>query len=384
MNKLYTSQIDITSNFELFLKKAVPNIRKTQLNIIPSIMFGMIISESCSSSDIAKQLKDDAFNYVQFNSKIKRINRFWNNKLFEPSTFFKSIITFVLNTYHKKHSDNRVHIIFDHMFSHDNYTVFMLTMRIASQGIPFTFKCFDGNNDDAFSLNTLQSCIKDVSDLFKNRGFELIFLADRWFSSTKLLDFIDSLGHTYCVRLKGNIKVYKDGIMTKAKKLKHRKFKSVIHKDVSITDKRYKTNLIYSASINTSTPWIIVTNGDPKRAIKDYGYRFGGVESVFKNQKSNGFHLNNINNASIKAFTTMYTILCTCQLYLTILGTDFSKNTRCYSKVKIETHKTYIKDGRKVRKRVMSLFNTGLTLFHLAFQSSFYIRLPFSFILYDV
>lgn len=54
--------------------------------------------------------------------------------------------------------------------------------------------------------------------------------------------------------------------MTKAKKLKHRKFKSVIHKDVSITDKRYKTNLIYSASINTSTPWIIVTNGDPKRA----------------------------------------------------------------------------------------------------------------------
>ena len=180
------------------------------------------------------------------------------------------------------------------------------------------------------------------------------------------------------------MKFFLNGTCFKAKKLKHRKFKSVIHKDVSITDKRYKTNLIYSASINTSTPWIIVTNGDPKRAIKDYGYRFGGVESVFKNQKSNGFHLNNINNASIKAFTTMYTILCTCQLYLTILGTDFSKNTRCYSKVKIETHKTYIKDGRKVRKRVMSLFNTGLTLFHLAFQSSFYIRLPFSFILYDV
>lgn len=92
MNKLYNSQIDITSNFELFLKKAVPNIRKTQLNIIPSIMFGMIISESCSSSDIAKMLKDERFQFVQFNSKIKRINRFWNNKLFEPSTFFKSIL----------------------------------------------------------------------------------------------------------------------------------------------------------------------------------------------------------------------------------------------------------------------------------------------------
>lgn len=76
MSKLCNSQNDITTNFEHFLKKAVPDIRKTQSNIIPSIMFGMIIAESCSSSDIAKQLKDDAYQYVQFDSKVKRINRF--------------------------------------------------------------------------------------------------------------------------------------------------------------------------------------------------------------------------------------------------------------------------------------------------------------------
>lgn len=384
MNKLYNSQTHITSNFEFFLKISVPNIRKTQLNIIPSIMFGMILSESCSSSDIAKHLKDGPFSFVQFDSKVKRIHRFWNNNLFDPYFFYRSIISYVLNSYQIKHSDNRVHIIFDHMFSHDNYTVFMLTMRIGSHGIPLTFRCFYGNDDTSFSLHTLTSCIQEVSDLFLHRDVQLIFLADRWFSSTKLLDFIDSLGHTYCVRLKGNIKVFQNGVCLKAKKLKHRKFKSVHHEDVFITSKRFKTNIVYSDSINTSTPWIIATNGDPRKAIKDYSYRFGGIETVFKNQKSNGFHLNNINNASLKAFTTMYTILCTCQLYLTILGTDFSKNTKCYKNIKITTHKTYIVNNKKVRKRVMSLFNTGLTLFKLAFQSYTYIRLPFSFILYDI
>ena len=68
MNKLYNNQSNITSEFYNFLKINIPNIRKTQLNIIPSILFGMISS--------------------------------------------KSIV------------------------SHDNYTVFMMSMRIGTQGIP--------------------------------------------------------------------------------------------------------------------------------------------------------------------------------------------------------------------------------------------------------
>ena len=45
---------------------------------------------------------------------------------------------------------------------------------------------------------------------------------------------------------------------------------------------------------------------------------------------------------------------------------------------------THTKDNRGVLKRVVSLFNTGLTLFKKAFNSSIYIRIPFRFILYDI
>lgn len=384
MNKLYNNQSDFTSRFKEFLKKAIPDIRKTQLNIIPYIILGMILSESCVASDMAKVLKEE-FSFIQSNSIIKRIRRFFSNELFNPYHFYYKLIIFVLNNYASKHKDKTIYITFDHMFSKHNYTIFMLTMRIGTFGIPIWFKCFKNySGNDAFKLKTMKRGIISVSKLFKNTDFNLVFLADRWFGSSKILDIIDKLGHTYCIRIKGNLVVYTKNGKFKAKKLKHRKYHSVIHNDIYITDDRYKTTIVYSSTNNTKDPWIIVTNGNTNKALKSYSYRFGSIENMFKAQKSNGFYLEKISNSSLKSFTSMYTMICTCILYLTILGADFSKNTTVYRKVKIETHKTYIIDGKKIKKRVMSLFNVGLTLFKLAFNSNINIRIPLSFKLYDI
>lgn len=382
MNKLYYNQSNITSEFYTFFKNSIPNIRKTQLNIIPSIIFGMISSESVVSYDIAKTLKNE-LKYAKFDSVVKRINRFWNNSIFDAFSFWDNFIKFIIKNYKLKHNDKRVHITFDHMFSHDNYTIFMMSMRVGKQGIPLYYKIFNGNDNDAYKLNIILDGITYISTLF-GKDYDLIFLADRWFNSTDIMKHIDSLGHTYCLRFKGSVSVYKDNIKFKAKKLKKRKYHAVVHKDVYITDKHYKTNIVISNSIDTSTPWIIATNKGINHAIQNYSYRFGSIECIFKNQKFNGFNLEKISNASLKAFTTIYTICCVSVTYLTILGTDYSKNSKCYKECKFITHKTYIKNGIRKKVRVLSLFNTGLTLFKLALNSPHYIRLPFSFKLYDI
>ena len=87
MNKLYNNQSNITSEFKNFFKQTIPNIRKTQLNIIPAIIFGMISSESVVSLDIAKSLNDE-LKYAKFDSVVKRINRFWNNPIFDAFSFW--------------------------------------------------------------------------------------------------------------------------------------------------------------------------------------------------------------------------------------------------------------------------------------------------------
>ena len=53
MNKLYNIQSEIANKIREYLKKNVISLRKTQLNIIPEILFGMISVESVITNDIA-------------------------------------------------------------------------------------------------------------------------------------------------------------------------------------------------------------------------------------------------------------------------------------------------------------------------------------------
>ena len=95
MNKLYNTQEKITNEIREFLKINIPNLRKTQLNIIPEILFGMISSESVVFTDIAKCLKNE-FSYVKLESVQRRVRRFFNNDLFDSEAFFNAlIITFI-------------------------------------------------------------------------------------------------------------------------------------------------------------------------------------------------------------------------------------------------------------------------------------------------
>ena len=82
MNKLYNTQEQIARKIKKILLEVNPNIRKTQLKIIPYVVIGIILSESSVASDIAKHLKDD-FSLVQLDSVIKRIKRLFKNKLFD-------------------------------------------------------------------------------------------------------------------------------------------------------------------------------------------------------------------------------------------------------------------------------------------------------------
>ena len=385
MNKVYNTQQDFTSSFKNFLKKFFPKIRKSQLKIIPAIIFGMISSENVTASDIAKRLKDE-FSQVQLDSVIKRIRRLFKNKLFNGYDLYNKFIRFVISTYKKKHSDKRVHIVFDHMFSHANFTVFMISMRIGTQGIPLWFRCFKGkSNSDAFKEDMMKEGITYVSNLFAS-SYELIFLADRWFCSVSLIEHIQNLGHKFCIRLKGDIIVHyydektKKYIWQKAKDLKSFEYHSTYYPNVCITQKKFETNIVISKRHDVNEPWIIITNGDTRRAVKDYGYRYGGVETIFKNQKSNGFNLEKVVNASLKYFESLYSILCIAITFMVIIGSDYTKNTKCYKNVKITTHKN-LKNGHK--QRTMSLFNVGLTLLNMSFNSSIYIRIPYNFTLYD-
>ncbi len=100
MNKLYNIKEKITNKIRDFLKINIPNLRKTQLNIIPEILFGMISSESVVSTGLTKYLKNE-FSYVQLESVQRRFRIFFNNDLFDSEAFFNVLITYVISKYKK-------------------------------------------------------------------------------------------------------------------------------------------------------------------------------------------------------------------------------------------------------------------------------------------
>lgn len=401
MIKLYNTYEDISNNFRNYLSNTCPFLPKTALNIMPEVLTSMISSTSCVTKNIALSCKGDKFDFIQFESVTKRLRRFFNNTNYDAYKIYDSIIKQVLSKFTLKHSDNRVHIVFDHMYEREQFVTFMISLRIGKKSIPLWYRCFKGghHSSEALQESLIKEGIQYVSDLFSDRpNYKLIFLADRWFTSTSLLGFIDSLGHIYVVRAKGQPRVLyynkNEGhkIKSNIDKLFHYKYKATYYEDVEITKKKFKTNIVISATHSVSIsknndnegleePWFLYTNGDVKRAIKDYGYRFSAIEFLFKDQKSNGFNLEKTATKNLQAFTMMYTCVNICILYLVCISTYYTRHKGKYYKDVIIRYFCIIK-GKHVRK--MSIFQVGLTLFKRAMGSRKNIRLPFNFTLTDV
>lgn len=105
----------------------------------------------------------------------------------------------------------------------------------------------------------------------------------------------------------------------------------------------FPTNIVVSNYSNTDEPWYLVTNGDTSRAVRNYSYRFGSIECIFKSQKSNGFRLESTNTQKIEHFISLFTVMCVALVWLTIIGADYVRNKHHYH--------IYIRDVRRHRNR---------------------------------
>lgn len=190
--KAYYNQQKISSSLQHFFTKFF-SLSKPHLKLISFIITGMICAESVVTSDISRKLKDD-FSLVYLASIERRFRRFFNSFSSIAYSFFEAFIQYIISKFCVKHSGKYIHISFDHMFCKDKFTILLFSLRIGKQGIPIWFRCFKGkHNPHAYSLSLIIQGISFCSNLFLDRGYHIIFLADRWFPHTDILSHIHSL-----------------------------------------------------------------------------------------------------------------------------------------------------------------------------------------------
>lgn len=388
MNKLYNNYTEIASNLEDFFKEIDISMQEYRINLLVNIILAAINSEASVISHITRNIKFPSLN-INDESLQRKIRRFFDSKFFHPYDIFDSIIKYVISNYKVKHNDT-IHISIDHSFCKDNFTTLTFTLRLGLQSIPIWFRCFPGTNDpDAFDSNLIIEGIDYVYDLFKDKNCDITFLADRWFPNTKVLNHINDINCIYIFRTKKEHKIkyfdnkQKHYIWKALGDFEHKKYTSKFLENIDYTySNPIKTNIVLGRTNGTDDPWILVTNGDVSKAVKHYSYRFGAIESHFKNTKSNGLNLEKTKIKKISAFTGISLVVNIAIVFLSILGADYTKN-RGHYKNKInfrDTKKT--KTGKVIR--IISIFNLGLSIFKKTFCSYINFKIKCNFILYDV
>lgn len=392
MSKLYDKNVfksttfsSIYSNLLNFFLNTMYFLPLDFIKFLPLYCLTIASKESVITSDLASFIAPKL--NINFDSAYKNIDRFLSNPNYDFNFLFSKFISSILSTYKIKHLDKRVHICIDHGDVEDRFTVLMLSLKIGKQSIPLFFKSFSFHHKDSYSFELFKEGLTFCHNLIKSidKDADIIFLADRfWSTHFSFMGYINNeLGDTYNIRAKANTIVYvydKHDKLTLKKPLfmlNPKQFHSKFFKNIPISYKRHIMNIAISKKDKHVEPFYILTNTNPRRAIKDYSYRFGSIEFLFKSFKTNGFFLEETQITDLYKFNSLYTCLCIAQVLMTMIGIDYSKNPKCYNYKIINAR---IVNGK--RRKDYSFFHIGLILLEAARDGV--IKIFQRFILYDV
>ena len=140
--KSYYTQEKISSTFRNFFEK-FSILTKPFIKNLSYILFGLISAESVVTSDISRKLKDD-FSCVQLDSIERRFRRFFASFSSVAYNFYSLFISHVVSKFCVKHSDNKIHISFDHMFCMDRFTILLFSLRVGKQRYSYLVQMFQG------------------------------------------------------------------------------------------------------------------------------------------------------------------------------------------------------------------------------------------------
>lgn len=218
-------------------------------------------------------------------------------------------------------------------------------------------------------------------DLWEGRDYNIIYLADRWFQNYEVMKYIEEIGATYCIRIKSNLGFYiynYEKLAGSARDVEAKEEEQYFDK-VMLTRHRNMTKLAVSKKSDNKEAIYVLTNGKVEEGIKNYSYRYGSIEFVFKNQKTNGFYLESTKMRNLQSFKTMFGMMCVALLWVTILGVEYSVNQeKEESKVKIRCYK------KDKKERIFSLFKTGLLYFNLCFNTYGVPKIRSDFLLWEI
>ncbi len=137
--KYYYNQRKITTSLTKFFYNF--NLSKPHIKSLSFFISGLVSAESVVTSDVCRRLKDN-FSFILLESSERRFRRFFKSFSSFAYSFFEAFIRYIFSSFSVSHSDNKVHISFDHMFCKEKFTILLFSIRIGKQRYSYLVSLF--------------------------------------------------------------------------------------------------------------------------------------------------------------------------------------------------------------------------------------------------
>ncbi len=186
------------------------------------------------------------------------------------------------------------------------------------------------HHSNSVGLEHYKSLLHTVNRLLAPR-FEVVFLADRGFVDTALMEYLSQVLHwRFRIRFKKGIVLYRHGVR-KRRKLSvraahgHARF----YHNVWVSNECFgPVHIAFARLRGSRETWFIVSDETTGvKTFKEYGLRFD-IEENFLDDKSNGFQLESSQVRDPAALTRLCLVLAVATLFLVSQGTQVVEKGR--------------------------------------------------------
>lgn len=311
---------------------------ESRLMILVKIISGILNSGHSEICQIALNFTDD----IKYESKIKKIKRWLQNKHVSYDMFYRPFIESIIKELSK---DNKLTFVIDGSTIGRSCIVLMFSVIYESKSIPVVWKTYKGKKGH-LPEKAHQELLVSLKKLIPI-GAKVTILGDGEFDGVNWQEDILEENWDYVLRTGKQIEIEEyESETIKIGWIKVEKGESLFLENILFSKKKIETNLLVLHEVGNENPIFLITNKDYNKDIqKVYEDRFK-IESFFRDQKSKGFHVQRSGLSDPERIDRL--LIATCMAYVLLI----------FAGVKALKSKFYDRIAR-TEKQYLSLFQLG-------------------------
>ena len=279
------------------------------------MVLGLISSKTISLTAWASFVNGRA-RYAQ--STVRRFRRWLDNERIEVHQLYGVIIQEALSQW----GETVLYLALDTSMLWNEYCLIRLSIIYRGRAVPLIWQVIE-HPSSSIGFTTYRALLDKAYWLLPSQA-EVVFLADRGFADTTLMDYLTRvLKWTWHIRIKSTFWVYRKGQRrVKVGHIHLKRGQARFWHYVYITQERFgAVHLALAKPSGCRESWFVVSSRPTDVTTLDaYGYRFD-IEENFLDDKSNGFQLESSLIRSAQALSRLCFVLAVATLFLVCQGT---------------------------------------------------------------